>query len=131
MHTDQAVELATQLGDQLIDVDRNEWKKWTEYFKRDGDLDRALSLAQRLSQSPMLRDMPRLAYRKINDVIKKHKPILVKLSEDDIHQLLGFVRWRLIGRLGMPLEGRLKTEDVGKGQREVKRISDGKRKRGR
>jgi hypothetical protein len=131
MHTDQAVELATQLADQLVDVDRNEWKKWTEYFKRDGDLERALSLAQRLSQSPMLRDMPRLAYRKINDVIKKHKATLTKLSEDDIHQLLGFVGWRLIGRLGIPLEGRLKTEDTGRGQRGVKRISDGKRRRGR
>jgi len=131
MHTDQAVELATQLGDQLIDVDRNEWKKWTEYFKRDGDLDRALSLAQRLGQSLMLRPGQQSAYRKIGDVIKKHKPALTKLSMDDLHQVFGFISWRLVGRLGTPLEGRLRTGDFANQAKGTRQTSGRKAKRGR
>ncbi len=131
MDLDHSVELATQLADQLIGVDRTEWKKWTEYLQRVGNLDRALLLAQQLGQKQMLRPGPQEAYRKIGEVIKRHKSTLAKLPMTDLYQVLGFVRWRLIGRLGTPLEGRLKTADTGKVQRGVKRVSDRERKRAR
>jgi hypothetical protein len=111
MNTDENVELAIQLSEQLLDVDRNEWKKWIEYLKRHGNLDNALFLSQQLSQSPMLRAMPQHAYIKINQVIKKHRSTLIKLSPEDMHQLFGFVSWSLFGRLSTPLEGRLKQKN--------------------
>jgi hypothetical protein len=131
MSTDDYVGLATELGDQLARIDRNEWKKWTEYLARHGDLERALSLAQQLSQSSMLRDRPRNAYREICEVIRKHKLTLARLSPADLHQVLGFVGWRLVGRLGMPLEGALSMADSAKVRKGARQMLSGKRQRDR
>jgi hypothetical protein len=131
MEIDDYVALAIRLGEQLKDVDRNEWKKWAEYVQREGSLERALLLAQQLSQSPMLRSLPRQAYRKIGEVIRQHKSTLTRLPTADLYQVLGFIGWHLVGRLGLPLEGRLRIEDAAKVHKGTSQAPNRKRQRAR
>lgn len=74
---------------------RTEWNKWSEYFRRTKDLNKSLTLAEKLSTSLMLRDDPREIYRKIANVIRSKMPIFKGLSSGEISQVCGFIAWRI------------------------------------
>jgi len=93
MTTDEKVELARQLADQLR-IKRGEWQRWATYFRRTGDLGKALQLAEHQGSSPAVRHDPQTAAQKIAEVIGQHRAYLEQLSPGDLQEVFSYVgRW--------------------------------------
>jgi len=113
MQTDEKIRLAEDIAHQLTGVDPNEFKKWVEYLKVQGDLSRAKELAKLLSQSAMLRGGPRRSY----DLISSLKlDDLMKASPDERIEVLGYASRILEGMLAQTsgvLKGyRISQDDI-------------------
>ncbi|MDW8221328.1 MAG: hypothetical protein RMJ82_00070 [Gemmatales bacterium] len=91
MTPDEKVTLAEKIAKSLIDVSRNEWQKWVNYFAQTGKLERAVQLAQSLGNSIWLRPDPKRSAQTIASVIgKQYASQLKKLPPDELEELFGY-----------------------------------------
>ena len=97
MDIDEIIKLAEDIAVQFKGLRgaRTEWNKWSEYFRRTKDLNKSLTLAEKLSNSLMLRDDPREIYKKITSNIRSKIPVFKSLSSEEISKICGFVSWRI------------------------------------
>lgn len=97
MDVDEIAKVAETISAEFKQLDRprTEWNKWSEYFRRTKDLNKSLILAEKLSNSLMLRGNPKEVYKVITKVIKSKMPIFKSLSAEEVSQVFGFVSWRI------------------------------------
>ena len=108
MTTDEKVELAKKLANQLIGVTSSEWGKWLSFVKSQG-LNEAIRMAQILSRSPSLRPGPRRSYEAIRGAVARLKE-LKDLTRADLIEVLGYAtRWLISRRRLTPGEGEVGT----------------------
>jgi hypothetical protein len=112
MDTDEKIRMAKRLAEEFTGVDHNELSKWTEYLKRY-NIDKGITLANYLSMSPMLRPLPRGGYNRICAIMDRKRAEFENIEHKDLIELLGYVRWRLIGAR-ISLKGAWKKSKVTK-----------------
>lgn len=99
MTTDEKVELARKISNQLVGVTVAEWRKWMNFVELRG-LQAAIQMSKNLAQSPSLRSGPKRAYQSIHEAVSKFSQ-LSKLKHDELLETLGFVAWWLASRRGL------------------------------
>ncbi len=111
MDVDEIIKLAEDIATEFkqLDKPRTEWNKWAEYFRRTRDLSKSLALADKLSNSLMLRDDPKEVYKVISRTIKSKTSTLKGLSSEEISQVFGFAS-RIITSFESRGEGEKKDE---------------------
>ncbi len=116
MTTDEKVELAKRIAESLkkewelnvtrraaqrkkdpkprdFEFPRNEWEKFIGYVSRKG-MQNGVQLVEYMAKSPSLRTDPQNVAACMSRVIRGHLPRLVKLSSDELVEILGYVsRW--------------------------------------
>ncbi|MFQ6120962.1 MAG: hypothetical protein ACE5KE_13895 [Methanosarcinales archaeon] len=117
MDTDKKIKKAEELVEELVGVDRNEFKKWVNYLESKGDLNKGLKLAKLLSTTPMLRGMPQRTYGTIYKVMSKRKNEFMQINFSESLEILGYAERIFIGNLSKSLKGYLKGVRVGKKRR--------------
>lgn len=97
MDVDEIIKLAEDITTAFKELDRprTEWNKWSEYYRRTKNLNKSLDLAEKLSNSLMLRDNPQRIYKVITNTIKSKMAGLKNLSPEEISRIFGFVSWKL------------------------------------
>ena len=97
MTTDDKVELGQKIAGRLVGITPSEWSKWSSYASKNG-IKKAIRFAQAMQKSPSLRPGPRQAYLTISRVMLSFRKDLECLSQDDLTEVLGYVRQAIIGR---------------------------------
>lgn len=93
MTIDERVDYARKLAEELRGVTQTEWSKWAEYAHREG-LEKAIFLANALSQSIMLRPGPKHSYEVIFRVMSRESGRLKGLKREEVSEIIGFAgRW--------------------------------------
>lgn len=112
MDTDEKITIAKELKEEFTGIDRNEFSKWIGYLTKH-DIKRSLDYACYLSMSPMLRTLPKESYKKICTILNKKKYGFEKIEHSELIDIVGYVRWLLIGET-VTLRGAFKKAKVTK-----------------
>lgn len=91
MTTDEKVDLAQKIAEQLVGITPSEWSKWCSYAQREG-IKKALDFARSMQNSLSLRREPRQSYRAIAEVMTKFRRQIESLPSQELAELLGYVR---------------------------------------
>ncbi len=97
MIIEEKLKLALEIAKRLNHVRRTEWNKWVNYFIAN-DLEKALTLAQLLSNSQMLRYGPKTNYKTIYNVLNNKKEQLKKIIQEnhsDLFEIFGYISWKI------------------------------------
>lgn len=97
MNTEEKIKLSLEIVNGLNRVRRSEWNKWVNYFIAN-NLEKALTLAQLLSNSLMLRYGPKTNYKTIYNVLNNKKEKLKKMIQKnplDLFETFGYISWKL------------------------------------
>ena len=91
---DDQIQLAERIAQQLPEVSRNEWMRWTQIAEKYG-LDQAIRYAEQLSKDPTMRPAIQRANRLIARAIRSNQGTLKGLSREDLEAVMGYVGWLL------------------------------------
>lgn len=105
MTTDEKVELAQKIAEQLTGITPSEWTKWCAYAQRFG-IKKAIQFAKVMQNSFSLRPGPKQSYRAIVRVMGRFRGDLESLDKNELAEVLGYVRRWLFARRGIAHEER-------------------------
>lgn len=113
MDTDEKIKIADRIYKKLVNVQRNEWNRWMNYFEHNGWA-KALTMARILSQSSMLRLMPQKNYKRIYDILSIESEKMKKMGVTEVMEIFGYISWKLANPIGFGM-----WKDEAKSQRRI------------
>ena len=97
--SDERAQLGWAIGGALVGVSEPTWVAWVAVVERDG-LKRAVAFARTAAESPSVPAAVRQAARQALRVVRKW-PILRRLPQDELIEVLHYARWALVARRAM------------------------------
>jgi len=89
MNVRERVKIAENIAKELVEVTRNEWLRWVQVTQ--GDLDKGIRWAERLSNDITLRPTPRYAAKQIARVLRRYQYRLNNLPHHEREEIFGYV----------------------------------------